>query len=262
MNIPFDIETVRVQDPAHIASLRAELAAERDEAKAAVKAPGNYKKPEAIEAFITEARAALDAEFEDKVEAAVSKTVFDGGLGQIVCIGWAIEDGAPMSHHVQDLSFSSERDMLAAWFKSLQSAHSGNHGLRPCLIGHNSNEFDLPFIWKRAMIHGIKPPHWFPRDPKPWSDTTFDTMTAWAGARGRISMDRLCKLLGIPGKGDFSGADVWPAIERGEFERVAAYCRDDVERTRAMHRRMTFSETGATVPGARITQGQRVEVRA
>ena len=54
-------------------------------------------------------------------------------------------------------------------------------------------------------------------------------------------MDRICRLMGIPGKGDFGGADVWPAVQRGEFETVERYCRDDVQRTRAMHKRMTFA---------------------
>jgi predicted PolB exonuclease-like 3'-5' exonuclease len=130
------------------------------------------------------------------------------------------------------------------------------------LVGHNIAGFDIPFLWKRAMVLGVKPSFNFPRNPKPWGELICDTLTLWdSQQRAGGSMDRLCKLMGIPGKGDFSGADVWPAIERGEFDRVAAYCRDDVERTRAMHKRMTFAEAGATVPGARLTQGQRVEVR-
>ena len=91
------------------------------------------------------------------------------------------------------------------------------------------------------MVQRIKPPIWFPRDPKPWGDSTFDTMTAWAGTKDRISMDRLCRILGIEGKGDISGADVWPLVKAGKVSEVAEYCKGDVERTRAIFRRMTFS---------------------
>jgi predicted PolB exonuclease-like 3'-5' exonuclease len=68
-------------------------------------------------------------------------------------------------------------------------------------------------------------------------------MVQWdSQQRAGGSMDRLCRLLGIPGKGDISGADVWPMVQSGRIQEVAKYCRDDVERTRAMHKRMTFAE--------------------
>lgn len=240
MNIFFDIETVPVQNPEHIAAIRADLEAERDEAKAAVKAPGNYKDEAKIAAFIEDARRALDDEHEQKVKDAILRTSFDGGLGQIVCIAWAYDSDEPMSRRVLDLTPESEAELLRGFFSALTAAHGGNHGTRPCLIGHNSNAFDIPFIWKRAMVHGIRPPLWFTRDPKPWGDTTFDTMTAWAGMKDRISMDKLCSVLGIPGKGGISGADVWPMVQAGKLDEVAAYCRDDVERTRSIWRRMNF----------------------
>ena len=223
MNIFFDIETVPSQDPA----VRKELAD-------AVTAPAQYKKPESIAEWLRENR---DAE----AEAAWLKTSFDGGLGQIVCIGWALGDGPAMSYFVSDLSRQSEQQVIEDFFCVLTDAYSGHHGTKPVLIGHNSNAFDIPFLWKRAMVLGIKPPHWFPRDPKPWGDSTFDTMTAWAGPKDRISMDKLCRILGIPGKGDISGADVWPMVRDGRIADVAAYCEQDVERTRAMWRRMTFA---------------------
>jgi len=84
---------------------------------------------------------------------------------------------------------------------------------------------------------GVNIPRCIPRDPKPWDSTMFDTMTAWAGARGTISMDNLCAALGIEGKGDFSGADVAAAWGEGEHEKIATYCADDVLRTRAIWQR-------------------------
>ena len=54
-------------------------------------------------------------------------------------------------------------------------------------------------------------------------------------------MDRICKILGIPGKEGMDGSQVWPAFQEGRHDEIAAYCRDDVARTRAMHLRMTFA---------------------
>ena len=91
------------------------------------------------------------------------------------------------------------------------------------------------------MILGVRPPIWFTRDQKPWSDQVFDTMVQWAGVRDKISMDRLCKILGIPGKaGGPTGADVWQMVQDGRMDDVAKYCKDDVWRTRAIYERMNF----------------------
>lgn len=223
MNIFFDIETVPSQDPA----VKGELAA-------AVTAPARYSKPESIAEW-------LAANREAEAEAAWLKTSFDGGAGQVCAIGWAIEDGEPMSHHAASLSRDSERQLLQAWFQSLQCLHGGNHGTRPCLIGHNIIGFDLPFLWKRAMVLNVQPPLWFPRAPKPWSDVVADTLLMWdAAQRAGGSMDRLCRLFGLEGKGDMDGSKVWPMVRDGQIEAVAEYCRADVARTRALYQRMTF----------------------
>lgn len=223
--IVFDIETIPAQAPWV-----------RDELRAAVKAPGQFKKPESIAQWLAENR---DIEADE----AWLKTSFDGGLGQIVCIGFAIDSGEPISYTAADLTPAAERKIIEDFFCALTDAYDGGRGLKPVLVGHNHVAFDIPFVWKRAVVHGIKPPMWFPRNPKPWAEGVFDTSSQWAGDRDRISMDRLCKILGIPGKDGMSGADVWPAIQRGEFDKVASYCRDDVRRTRAMWQRMTFKTT-------------------
>jgi 3'-5' exonuclease len=227
MNITIDIETVPGQAPGLLA-----------EYVASVTAPAQYKKADSIAEWLRENR---DAEG----EAAWLKTSFDGGVGQIVCIGWAIDDEEPESVHVCDLSAEQERGRMEAFFRIMHTA-SSTRGTRPVLIGHNHAAFDLPFIWKRAVVHGIKPPLWWPKSPKPWADSIFDTMVEWAGAKDRISMDKLCKVLGIPGKGGMDGSQVWPMVQAGRIGDVASYCRDDVARTRAMWRRMTFA-AGAPV---------------
>ncbi len=217
-NVYFDIETIPCQLPGI-----------REEFVAAVTAPAQYKKPESIAEWLKENR-------ETEGESAWLKTSFDGGLGHVVCIALAVENGPVASYSGM---VESERETLQDFFSHLTD-------IGHCkLIGHNHIGFDIPFLWKRAMVLDVKPPFNFPRNPKPWSEMVEDTMLLWdPQQRAGGSMDRICKLIGIPGKGDFSGADVWPTIRDGGAEglaKVAAYCRDDVERTRAMHRRMTFA---------------------
>lgn len=222
MDFYFDIETVPSQLPGI-----------RDEFIAAVQAPAQFKKPESIAEWLKENR-------EAEGEVAWLKSSFDGGVGQACVIGWAINDGYPMSYSVEDLSQEAERRLLQDFFRVISDAYCP--GDRITYIGHNIIGFDLPFLWKRAMVLGVKPPTLFPRNPKPWVDTVVDTMLLWdSQQRAGGSMDRICRLLGIPGKGDMDGSKVWPMVRDGRIAEVAEYCRGDVDRTRQMHRRMTFA---------------------
>lgn len=206
-----DIETIPTQSP----DVRARFVAD-------VKAPGNIKKPESIEAWLAENAETAAVE-------QIAKTSFDPALGHICTISWAFDDDEPDTAHAETVD--QERDLLEAFFASLIPNH------RYTFVGHYIGGFDLRFILCRAVVLGVRIPQCIPRDPKPWDKTVFDTMTAWAGARGTIGMDRLCEALGINGKGDFSGADVAEAWANGEHQKIADYCADDVRRTRDIWRR-------------------------
>lgn len=225
----FDIETI----PCQLAGIKEEFARN-------VTAPAQYKKQDSIDAWLAENR-------EAEAEAAWLKTSFDGGLGHVVCIGFAINDGPAQSFSVADYtSREEEAKNLGAFFAELLRVGGGAQ-----LIGHNIIGFDIPFLWKRAMVLGVKPPMCFPRAPKPWSELVADTMLMWdSQQRAGGSMDRICRLMGIPGKGGMDGSKVWPAVAEDRIDDVAAYCRDDVDRTRAMYRRMTFED----LPAAPTTQ--------
>lgn len=206
-----DIETI----PAQSDDVRARFRAE-------VKAPGNIKKPESIDAWL--------AENADKAAAeALAKTSFDPALGHICTIGWAIDDDEPTTAHAFDVA--QEADVLRAFFNSFKPFH------RLTFVGHNVGSFDLRFILCRAVVLGVRIPPALPRDPKPWDKSVFDTMLAWAGTRGTISMDNLCRALSLPGKEGFDGSMVAEAWANGEHERIAEYCADDVRKTREVWRK-------------------------
>ena len=217
MNLFLDIETIPSQSPQLLEDLRA-----------AVKAPGQYSKPESIQKWLEDNREAV-------AQADLLKTSFDGAYGQIVAISWAT-DLEGETEFVQDLDLESEKGLLNSIWDRLVEVVKKN---KPVIVGHNVAAFDIPFLWKRSIVHQTRPPIWFPRNPKPWSDSVFDTMHQWDGEK-RISMDNLCKALGIPGKGEVTGADVWPMAQAGKFEEIARYCQDDVNRTREIYKRMTF----------------------
>ena len=222
MNIFIDIETIPCQRP----DIKADMLA-------AVKAPATYKKAESIDAWLAENR-------EAEAEASLLKTSFDGGLGQVVCVSWATQYGDIKCLSVSDLSADSEATMLEMWVDAIDALRRLNGYKPPRWIGHNVAGFDLPFLWKRFVVLGMRPPAWLPHHPKPWGEQVFDTMTEWAGVKDRISLDRLCKVLGLPGKDDMTGADVWPYVQAGRLHEVADYCRQDVRRVREIFQRMNF----------------------
>lgn len=206
----------------------------RDEIAATIKPPAALKKAESIAEWERESKPAA-------IDEAWLRTALDGTYGQVAAIGYAIEDGETIVLTAHDLSPRAEFELLDEFFGAMSLAGSVSHGTRPALVGHNLIGFDLPFLWRRAVIRSVRPPLWWPRTPKPWSDHVADTMLMWAGDRGTIGMDRLARALGMAGKSG-NGADVWPMVQAGRMDEVAAYCADDVRLTRAIHLRLIFSD--------------------
>ncbi len=207
-----DIETIPTDDEGKIAEIAASITP-----------PKTMSKAETIAAWEVNDKPKLVAD-------AVAKTSFSGALGKVCCIGWAWGDFEARSTIGAD-----EREVIQAAFERIGG--SDRRGI-VTVVGHYVAGFDLRFLMQRAIVLGIRLPAWFPRDPKPWGLEVFDTMTAWAGARDTISLDNLCKALGIPGKDGIDGSMVADMWRRGELGAIASYCRDDVERVRNVHRKM------------------------
>lgn len=219
-----DIETIGTEDPAVIAEI-----------DAGILPPKTMSKPETIAKWVAEEKPALVAE-------AVKKTAFDGGLGRIVCIGWAVGDGEPVA------AFEGpENEILRTFFSAVQYAanihyRSGKTEGVPVFCGHNISGFDLRFLWQRCVVNGIKPPSGIPFHAKPWDKSIADTMLMWNPERDRrVSLDKLCRILGVPSpKGELDGSKVWDYVRAGRIQEVAQYCVSDVVAVRECHNRMMF----------------------
>lgn len=214
-----DIETIPASDQEIINRIAAN-----------VTPPASMKKADTIAAWEAEKKPEAIAE-------AVSKTGLNGAYGQVAFIGFAMDDADPVCFS-WPLSHLNESDLLASFSERI-SALVGNR--YPTVVGHNVASFDLRFLWQRAMVLGVRLPAWLPRDPKPWGDDVFDTMTKWAGARDYIKMDELCFVLGIDGKGDIDGPMIADLFAKHEYQKIADYCISDVEKTRQIHRRMQIA---------------------
>jgi 3'-5' exonuclease len=212
-NVFLDIETLPSQCPDYRAKVRA-----------GIKPPANYSKPETITKWMAE-------NAESATDEAIAKTALDPASGHICSIAWAVGDGE-IQNAQTGASLDNEASVIDEFFDALPQIGMTR------FIGHYITGFDLRFIMCRAIVLGVKVPALWPRDPKPWDQNVFDTMTAWAGARGTIGLERLCEALGIESpKGDMAGNQVAAAWAAGEFDRIAAYNKKDVEAVRKVFRK-------------------------
>ena len=214
MNIYLDIETIPTQNPELIKHVSEN-----------VKAPGNYKDPEKIAAYIAEA---ADSE--------VLKTSFDGAYGHIICISYAIGDSDPSTLNIETVD--DEKLMLEMFYSGL-NAFVGDGWQNPVFVCHNIQGFDLPFLKKRSMILGVKPSPIIRFNSKPWDANPYDTMMQW-DAKNFASLDKLCKAFCIDGKGDVDGSMVYEMWKAGKHQEISDYCYDDVIKVRQLYYRMEY----------------------
>lgn len=166
---------------------------------------------------------------EGEVEAIYRETALSGEFGRILCIGCRLD---PQDAEARILSGDEPSILRAFWALAAQA---------DLFVGHNVLYFDLRYIYKRSVIHRVKPSKELPF-VRYRNEPVFDTMMAWNRWSGElISLDRLAKALGLPSsKQDLSGEKVFDAYLAGELERIHHYCKSDVELTRLVHRRLAF----------------------
>jgi len=225
----FDIETIPSQKPDA-----------RELVRASLKPPGTLKKAESIAAWwAAEADAALDD--------AYRRQSLDGGLaGEIISIAactatgdkWVMcrTQGEPEADLL--VAFGAQ---VGAWIdaEAAEGAGYANFAEDPFLIAHNAT-FDIGFLWRRAIVNGVRLPFKVPGPMARAGQHYGDTMLAWAGYGNRVSLDALCRALGVPSPkaGGFDGSQVFDAWLAGEHERIAAYNLTDAMATLAVWERL------------------------
>lgn len=164
--------------------------------------------------------------------------IFDerGGIlaefGKIVCIsvGMLRENRHEKTIRLKSFYHDDEQTLLRQ-FKQLLDDHY-NTSLH-VLCGHNSKEFDIPYICRRMLINGVALPNILQiSGKKPWEINHIDTMELWkfGDFKTFTSLSLLCHVMDIPTpKDDISGADVARVYyEEQDLERIMVYCEKDV----------------------------------
>lgn len=227
-----DIETVAGQSEAA-----------RQAARDATKPPGTLKKAESIAAWwATEAEAAVDE--------AWRRQALDGGTnGEVVSI--ALVDDHERQFVRCRRPGESEAALIAEAFATVEvwtavdaeAMLPGRSEQFPLddhhVVAHNA-AFDTGFLWRRARVHDVPVPRWLPGPMARVGKDCFCTMLAWAGYGRTVSLDVLCRALGVqsPKADGMDGSKVFDAWLAGEYEAIEAYNLADALAVRAVYHRL------------------------
>ncbi len=153
-------------------------------------------------------------------------------FGKIVCIsvGFVRSTATGRMIYLKSFYHDDEETLLRQFIRLLDDSYNTiNHRL----CGHNSKEFDIPFLCRRILIHGLKLPNILNlAGKKPWEIQHLDTMELWkfGDYKAYTSLALLCHIFKIPTpKDDISGADVARVYyEENDLLRIKTYCEKDV----------------------------------
>lgn len=177
---------------------------------------------------ILKKRKSMDGMEDDDIH---GMTALEGTFGRICSIG-LIKEG-PKGIIQKEVLSGDEKQMLEEFWKAGQGVWR--------FVGHNIWAFDLPFIYKRSIIHGVRPimlPFARYRNVP-----IYDTMMEWElwNMQNRQKLDTLAKVLGFPtSKDEMDGSMVADYFKQGRIEEINKYCMKDVELTRKIYYKMTF----------------------
>jgi DNA polymerase elongation subunit (family B) len=153
-------------------------------------------------------------------------------FGKIICISVGMVRDASTGKTIRLKSFAhDDEETLLKQFKQLLEDHYNTPYHVIC--GHNSKEFDIPYICRRMLINGIPLPGILDiAGKKPWEVNHLDTLELWkfGDYKAFTSLALLCHVFHIPTpKDDISGADVARVYyEENDLKRITVYCEKDV----------------------------------
>ena len=219
----FDIETVPLRSEEY-SNTQNELVQRRLATVAQRKVPAGYVGVVPKTMFDYEAE-------EDKIKGT------DPYLAKIVCIGLYY----PRTGQRLALTNESEKVILDSFWDQIK-------GYTGVFISYNGIRFDVPFIIKRSIYHGVKatnmsflqhlkynayPPH-------------YDVMLQLCGRETPYSLKQACDFFGIPSpkEGTVHAANVAEAYYEGRIQEIAEYCLRDLEGTYQLYDKVRLYTIG------------------
>ena len=152
-------------------------------------------------------------------------------FGKIICISVGYFANKNDIRNFRVTSFVGDEKKILNDFSNVMN----NHFNQPqhLLCGHNSKEFDIPFIARRMIINGLTIPQKLNLfGKKPWEIPHLDTLELWkfGDYKHFTSLKLLTKILNIPtSKDDIDGSQVgYVYYVEKNIDRIVTYCEKDV----------------------------------
>ncbi len=158
---------------------------------------------------------------------------------QVVAISAVMADDYGVFQKVSTIQGNDEREMIENFLNFIDKHN-------PKLVSFNGRNFDMPMLMVRAMKYNLSCPAYFDKDNKmlnksKWDNYRYrftdkfhvdlmDHISEFGAVRG-LKLDTLCTMMGIPGKFDVSGDQVFSLYHDGEIEKIKEYCESDVLNT-------------------------------
>lgn len=213
MILSIDIETAPTDDRRVDALLYKKL-----------KPPKNYKDPDKVEEY-------LIAKLKDEV----LKTALNPLFGRIISVAATYDGKTAHARTIDEVENEFELvskflEFISAWRERALSKHKTNG----VIVGHNIFEFDLPFLYRRAVVLNIdinkyNPIPIPPPSEKPWRvNYVYDTMLAWGRPFPRLK--ELAMMFGLltGDEDEMDGGDALQAFLSGDMKAVKTHNANDV----------------------------------
>jgi DNA polymerase elongation subunit (family B) len=155
--------------------------------------------------------------------------------GEVVCRGVLGRERETLKFHLDE-----ERTLRGFW-----NQLRGFDEKRDLIVGHNVYDFDLPFLYKRSVIQGVRPSVRL-SFARYRSRPIFDTMKEWElwAWRPGIKLEELAEVLrlGMTKTEGMDGGCIYDRFHEGHHQEIADYCLRDVELTREIYYRLIFEK--------------------
>lgn len=154
-------------------------------------------------------------------------------FGRIICIsvGYVFQKKGELFFRVKSFYDEDEKTLIQHFFDALEAF--SRKGKRK-LCAHNGQEFDFPYIARRALVNYLPLPGILDiSGAKPWEikDQLIDTLQLWkfGDYKHYTSLSLLCELFNIPSpKDDIDGSQVAQIYwEEKDISRIVRYCEKD-----------------------------------
>ena len=157
--------------------------------------------------------------------------------GKIVCISIGQikfdEHGDPVDFNAKSFYNDNEQLLLKEFNDTAAKIINKYPGIK--WVGHNIKGFDMPYIIRRSLVHGVRVPKAFHfHNQKPWESCLIDTQDVWKfGGWNTAKLGLISEILDIPSpKQDLEGSMVSQVYwEGGNLGRIKDYCEMDIKAT-------------------------------